>query len=346
MIDKNPYTLIFGKEPYQFIARSSYEQEIIKSFTSSIPTQQIFVISGVRGVGKTVFLTTLKHNFEKLEDWIVVELNPNRDLLSSLAAKLSSENKLAELFKRAKINLSFFGLGLEVSDSAPITDIEVAVEKMLQSIKRHHKRVLIAIDEVSNTQTMREFASAFQMFVRQDLPVFLLATGLYENVRDLQNTDNLTFLYRAPKIELGPLNTGSIISNYESSFNIDHDKARQMAKLTLGYSFAFQVLGYLTWLNAGDYQASLPLYRQYLDEYVYEKIWSELSAKDREVIRAIAKSSNGKIIDIRNELNMTSNQFNPYRKRLLDKGIIDGSVRGFVHFTLPLFGEFSLDQFD
>ena len=28
----------------------------------------------------------------------------------------------------------------------------------------------------------------------------------------------------------------------------------QMADLTQGYPFAFQVLGYLTWNNQGDYQ--------------------------------------------------------------------------------------------
>lgn len=276
----------------------------------------------------------------------MVELNPNRDLLSSLAAKLASENKLAQLFKRAKINLSFFGIGLEVSDGAPITDIEVALERMLQSIQKQHKRLLIAIDEVSNTQTMREFASAFQMFARQNLPVYLLATGLYENIRELQNTDNLTFLYRAPKIELGPLNMGAIVKNYTQTFELTQNQAREMAAMTLGYSFAFQVLGYLTWEHAGDYHAATDQYRQYLDEFVYEKIWSGLSLKDKELIKAIAKNPDGKIQSVREVLGISTNEFNPYRKRLIDKGLLDGSTRGYVKFTLPLFGEFSLDQID
>ena len=77
--------------------------------------------------------------------------------------------------------------------------------KGLESLKKNGKRVLIAIDEVTSTPCMREFVHSFQMFVRQDLPVFLIMTGLYQNIDLLQNEKGLTFLYRAPKITLSPL---------------------------------------------------------------------------------------------------------------------------------------------
>lgn len=130
-------------------------------------------------MGKTVLLNEAAEAFRHRDGWVVVEPNPNRDLLVSLAAKPSSETGLAQSFKKARINLSFFGLGgLEVDDVAPITDIEAVLSQMLESLARPGKRVLVEIDEVSNTPTMREFASSFQIFVRQGLPVFLLATGL------------------------------------------------------------------------------------------------------------------------------------------------------------------------
>ena len=37
---------------------------------------------------------------------------------------------------------------------------------------------------------------------------------------------------------------------------------------------------------------------------------------------------------------METNEFNPYRKRLIRKGIVSGETRGYVYFTLPLFGEY------
>lgn len=101
----------------------------------------------------------------KQKDWICIELNPERDLLTSLAAKLSSENELARIFQSAEINLSFFGFGLEVKSAAPITEIETALEKMLLSLKKKGKHLLISIDEVTNTPQMREFAAAFQIFL-------------------------------------------------------------------------------------------------------------------------------------------------------------------------------------
>ena len=76
-------------------------------------------------------------------------------------------------------------------------------------------RVLIAIDEVTSTPGMREFVHSFQMFVRQDLPVFLILTGLFQNIDLLQNKKGLTFLYRAPKITLSPLSIRAISRQYQ-----------------------------------------------------------------------------------------------------------------------------------
>ena len=67
-----------------------------------------------------------------------------------------------------------------------------------------------------------------------------------------------------------------------------------MADMTKGYPFAFQVLGYLTWQKDGDYKSVVGMYRQYLSEYVYDKIWSELSNKDKKICYGIAETASGK----------------------------------------------------
>lgn len=342
----NPYTLTFGKEPTQLIARAAQSQQIIDSFLGEPSAQQMYMVTGIRGSGKTVFMTEIARKIAKQKDWISVELNPERDLLTSLAAKLSSENELARIFQSAEINLSFFGFGLEVKGAAPITEIETALEKMLLSLKKKGRRLLISIDEVTNTRQMREFAAAFQIFLRQDLPVYLLMTGLYKNISALQNEKSLTFLYRAPRINLGPLNIGTISEDYQSVLGLDEEEGLALAKLTKGYSFAFQVLGYFTWEHPDDSQESQRLARQYLDDYAYEKIWSELSRKDREVLYGIAKVKSGSIIEIRGLLGMTTNEFNPYRERLIRKGIISGEERGYVQLLLPFFDQYTLANYD
>ncbi len=342
MQKQNPYTLTFGKEPTQLIARVAQSQQVINSFLGEPSAQQVYMVTGIRGSGKTVFMTETARALSSQPDWISIELNPERDLLTSLAAKLSSENELARLFQSAEINLSFFGFGLEVKSAAPITEIETALHKMLLSLKKKGKRLLISIDEVTSTPQMRAFAAAFQIFLRQDLPVYLLMTGLYENISALQNEKSLTFLYRAPKIHLGPLNIGTIAEDYQSILKLSEPEGRALAKLTKGYSFAFQVLGFFTWEHPDNPQRGQLLARQYLEEYAYDKIWSELSRKDREVLYGIAQIKSGRIGEIRELLGLSTNEFNPYRQRLIRKGIISGDERGYVRLLLPFFDQYIL----
>ncbi len=341
---QNPFTLTFGKNPLESIERPIQIGEIVDAFTSEKINQQIFLLTGVRGSGKTVMMNEISRRLNELPEWIVVELNPTTDLLEGLLSKLYSDSFCTKIIHSAKINLTFFGFGVEFDGTNQITNTETAIIAILESLKRANKRLLINIDEVTNNKYMQTFAASFQIFVRQDLPVFFLGTGLYENIEELQNEKNLTFLYRAPKVALKPLNRRAIISKYQAIFDIEEDEACKMADLTKGYPFAFQVLGYLTWKQNGDYKAVISQYIQYLSEFVYDKLWSELSEKDRIVAGGIARVKSGKIIEIRSDLNMESNEFNPYRKRLIRKGLIDGEKRGFVYFTLPFFEEYVLDN--
>lgn len=198
------------------------------------------------------------------------------------------------MFIKAKLDLSVLGIGVSIEKSNPFFDIENAIQAMLEVVKDKKKRVLITIDEATSNEEMKIFASAFQIFVRNELPVFLLMTGLFENIDALQNEKNLTFLYRAPKVKLQPLDKGAVKQKYQEIFGFSSDDALAMADMTKGYPFAFQVLGYLTWQKDGDYKSVVGMYRQYLSEYVYDKIWSELSNKDKKICYGIAETASGK----------------------------------------------------
>ena len=203
---QNPFTLTFGKSPLELVERPLQTMEIVDTFTAETVNQQMFIITGVRGSGKTVMMTEIARRLREREDWVVIELNPATDLLQGMLAKLNSNKVCAAIIKSAKIDLSFFGFGVAIEGVPPFTDTETAIITILEKLKKQDKRLLITIDEVTNNDYMKVFAGSFQIFVRQDLPVFLLATGLYENIDKLQNEKNLTFLFRAPKIQLKPLN--------------------------------------------------------------------------------------------------------------------------------------------
>ncbi len=337
----NPFTLSFGKKPLQYISRIMQTNQIIESFNAKIPSNQIFMITGVRGSGKTVMMTNIADVIRADESWIVVELNPMRDLLQSLAAKIYGIPEMHARFLKARLDFSAFGLGVSIEDAVPVTDIESVIERMLEQIQQDGKRLLITIDEAANSENIRIFASSFQIFLRRDYPIYLLMTGLYENLYDLQNDKSLTFLYRAPKLMLEPLNYTAVRKHYMDIFGLDMGTAEKMTVLTKGYPFAFQVLGYLYWENREkDIDDILPEYDQYLEEYVYGKIWSELSELDKKVLLEISVSQESRVLCIRERLQMKSELFAVYRERLKRKGVIDTREYGKIRLLLPRFAEF------
>ncbi len=341
----NPFSATFGKKPTQLITRLVETNEIIENFTSENPVNQTYILVGLRGSGKTVMMTTVASEFRENKDWIVVELNATTDLLFGLAARLCEIPYLKSMFLKAKINVSAFGMGISVEKSNTVENTEVILEKMLLQIKKLNKRLLITIDEAVLNEHMRIFASSYQIFLRQELPVFLLMTGLYENVQDIQNDKSLTFLYRAPKINMGPLNHTAIRKAYMDIFGLDNEESEKMAVLTKGYPYAFQALGYIRWKNKNmTLEEILPEYDRYLDEYVYSKIWSEMSDLDKKIVIAMAVHGDTKVKDIRERLDMTSELFSVYRKRLLGKGLAVSLEYGSLSLTLPRIAEFIVNN--
>lgn len=77
------------------------------------------MITGVWGSGKTVMLADISKHFRKDKDWIVIELNPDRDLLYSFAAKLYDQKNLKDLFIKAKLDLSVLRIGVSIEKSNP-----------------------------------------------------------------------------------------------------------------------------------------------------------------------------------------------------------------------------------
>lgn len=340
----NPFTLSFGMEPTQYIARFSQSDEILGSFNSDNPPTYTYMITGVRGSGKTVMLSSLSERFSEDENWVVLDVTPDSDILNQIAAKLYSRNDLKKLFVKAKLDLSAFGLGISIENGNQIFDLETAVERMLTELKKKGTRVLVTIDEVMRNEHVKLFASVFQLLLRKKLPVFLIMTGLYENINNLQNEKTLTFLYRAPRISLEPLSIGAIARSYKKVFELDEKSSMDMAKLTKGFAFAYQALGYVYWKErAGnsrkcDIDDIIPQYEELLESYVYEKIWSELSVKEQSIVSYLADKDSAKVSDIREALGESQSSFSVYRDRLKKKGIIDVKKYGYISLQLPCFG--------
>lgn len=341
-MERNPFVLNFGKVPRQYISRELIIDEIVQEMNDEESQNNCFMLTGTRGSGKTVTMTEIEQRILESEDWIVVGLNAERNLLESLVGKLYDSRSFITQFVDANLNLSKFGIGLSVSSKSPVADIESALEKMLKEIQRKEKKLLVSVDEVSNTASMRELASCFQILIRENYPVFLLMAGLYDNISDLRNAKTMTFLYRTPQYEMEPLNLTLIADRYSKLFGIDREKAMDMAVITKGYPFAYQAMGKYVWEEEKHELTETVLIKfdEALRHYVYKKMWSELSDKDKWYMSYIVQKDEMPVAELLEITKQKKNEFSQYRERLRDKGIIDVSERGVIKLKLPRFDTF------
>ncbi len=341
-MERNPFSISFGKKPYQYIERELIIDEIMDDLNASNIQNQCFMLYGVRGSGKTVTMTNIENSLRNNKDWIVIGLNPERNMLESLVAKLYDTNKFKKGFWDSTINLSKFGIGVTVKNIPPVADIESALEIMLREVKKQGKRLLVTVDEVFNSNAVREFASSFQIMIRQDFPLFLLMAGLYENIHSLEDEKNLTFLYRAPKYYMTPLSPMLIKQSYKNIIGVSDEIATEMADLTKGYPFAYQALGKYVWDSEEKAVTEDVMYRfdNALEIYSYDKIWDEMSEMDRYYMTFIAQKEEMKTAELLELSGKNKNEFSQYRTRLSEKGVIDIRKRGIITIPLPRFREF------
>lgn len=337
MQEKNPFMVTFSRQPVEYIKRDEQSRLIQSTFLGNPVTDQIFLILGVRGTGKTVLLYQMADFFEKGADWIVIRCTATGDIINFVAQSLIQES----VSRKYNISLSFSVPGVaQINLNTASSNDKLVIKQVLHGLAEKGKRVLITIDEITNTPQMQDFASLFQALIGEHLPVYFLGTGLYENIMAFQNVSNLTFLYRAPKIELGPLDAAAMARTYQKVLNVSTERSAQMARITLGYSFAFQALGYLYWQagNVKNLEDLMPDYDAMLAESVYGKLWVDMSDMDHQLCRVIADAKEHTVKEIRGDTD--SNRFNQRRIRLKRQGVINTGRRGKLTFALPRFDEF------
>ena len=342
-MSQNPFTLMFGKEPLLTIPRHNVVSQIATDFSSALPTSQIYILIGARGSGKTVLLTEIYNRFES-EGWVVADVNPHRSILEDLASAIYEKGKVKRLFLKGSLDISFHGLSFSLEGKEPVSSIVSVMERMLTHLKKKGKKLLVTLDEITSNERVKEFAHDFQGFVRKGFPIYFVATGLHENVMTLQNDKSLTFLYRAPKILLEPLSIPAIAKSYQKALGIESKEAMDLAKLTKGYGFGYQLLGYLFYSKRKIDEDLLDEFDYQLRINAYDKIWDSVSENERKILAVLAKGEEVSVSEIMAETGFDNKPFSSYRERLLQKGVVVSKRRGFLSLALPRFDVFMSEQ--
>ncbi|MBG9367706.1 AAA family ATPase [Streptococcus sp. NLN64] len=336
-----PFTTIFGKSPKVFLNRNQEFENLLKNLNNPYSDAQSTIITGVRGSGKTTFITKLEN--ELPEHWIPITLINTPSIVSELIAELSNKvNREITLSNSIQVkNFSVLGLTIENVQSQNTTNQQQLID-LLTICQNANRKVVVLIDEISSSNGIRELYSLFQLLIRKDLPISIVSTGLPEDINEVITDKILTFLLRSNIIELSPLTIDDIEEAYIKHLSLDRSVAGYAAEKTKGYAYAFQLLGQLMYekesTTINDIDEIIPDFRYLLGKNAYRLIKQRLSEKDEIFLKAI--KSETKIADLITETKWDKNLINTYKYRLIDKGLVFQPQRGYVDLVLPEFDIF------
>lgn len=344
-MNKNPFNPTFGDVPKLFLKSSSDNEfdNIIQMIIKSDFARSIF-ITGVRGVGKTSLMMRVSEELSRRDDFYIVDLINREGILGSLLRLLGSQvnSKLQQTLKSIN-SISIGGISVSRDIESPNTDI--LLDELMQGIKKENKKVLITIDEVTNNKPIRDLVQMFNAFKRKKYPVYLLMTGLPDLVLNLQNDEKLTFLLRSDKIVVSPLQKLDIFNTYQKVFSCKQEVATRMTNMTKGYSYAFQLLGYLLFKQQDGKVPDMKSVEKVANEYkntlynnAYQKIFSEISTMDQQYLYAVC--GNHKLDEIAKIMGKSNVFVAQYRRRAIERNLVVPAKMGYVTFTLPFFEDY------
>ena len=344
---QNPFTTTFSKTPEQTYITTDQPNEILNNFSYDNPSESVYKITGVRGSGKTVILAKVEAELRKA-GWVVLDINPARDTLQQIAAILAKHGFAKKKEKSTGFNVSATimgtGGGFGYSAAEPddqFFDIGIEVESMIQEAQKKQQKILIGIDEISKTDEMVKFASEYGRWLRAGYPVYLVCTGLYENIQELSNVKNLTFFRRATTIQTEPLNRILMTEMYKNKLDVETEIAQEMATLTKGYAFAFQELGVISFKHGRNFHLDdvIPALKAELFAYSYEKIWEELTDMDKFLAKLLTEKEEYKREEVLTLMGDKAANYSMYRDRLVKRGILT-TRHGYIALALPFFADY------
>lgn len=354
----NPFNPGFGKLPEIYLDRGTDVSQVISGLAGENHAYQTTLVYGMRGTGKTAFLTDVATEAEK-KGWITADLamgTPMVQILTdTICSKAQGELKTF-LNSLTGISVSAFGLSFSAERKPAPHQYQTLLMQILLELKKKGLKVLVTIDEVKDDSDIRELAAIYQLCLRKDYDISLIMAGLPENVSALQNDDVLTFLLRAARVTLKPIDLFLITDSYRSAFHghreISPELLTKIARLTCGYAYAFQLLGYYLWetsastgvISGDTVNAAMEPYKRDLYRNSYLKIFHGLSDVEQQFITAMAEYDGPAVpvSSIRDKLQKSTNYISTYRLRLLDTQVISAPKRGYLQFTLPFFRDFVL----
>ena len=195
---------ISGQTSSHYAGWSSIIDTITNLLEADPAAEQAFKLTGISGAGRTMTITTIERRMEENDQWVVVGLSSENNIIKDLVANLYNKIPFLSDYVNAELNLSKFGVGLNNSTKNPVASLDYALKKILFKIKSEEKKLLVTIKDAKNTTALVDFIQEFQMLIREDLPIYLIVAGSKESIAEIENMDGITFFLRALEFEITP----------------------------------------------------------------------------------------------------------------------------------------------
>jgi len=374
---KNPYTPGAGTRPSELAGRDE-EIENFKILLARLRAgrpEQSQIITGLRGVGKTVLLNTFEDHAEGAGYLTVFREMTQETSLPELLAKdtqrllrdLKLSAKLAGAVRSGLSTLSAFKLtdpnGFELSvdmkriHEQRLTDDLIELFLHLgRAAKEKKVGIAFFLDEIQfvKQHEFRALISALHRAMQKELPVALAAAGLPQIPRLAGEARSYAErLFRFPHI--GALDEPAarvalVVPAEREGASYDEKAVERTLELTQGYPFYLQEYGKHIWnlapaspITERDVEAAAPRADESLDRGIYEVRIQRATIKERRYLRAMAELGVGpyKVGAVANAMGSTTTALSTVRQKLLDRGLIYATEDyGYVDFTVPRFDEF------
>lgn len=379
---KNPYSPGAGAPPPELVGRNPIlkQADILLGRIQARKPEKSLLLTGLRGVGKTVLLNEIqRHAEEKGFRTIFVEAHEDKALGPLLAPylrtllfdldRMSGANKakralavLRSFLGALKISYGDISIGIDIEPergAADSGDIEIDLPQLFVAIGEaaadRKSFVAIFIDEIQylSKKELGALIMAMHKLQQKQLPMLLLGAGLpVLPALAGESKSYVERLFNFPNI--GPLSKEDAmkaIRDPAQAVGVDFDDTalNQIYKLTEGYPYFLQEWGYVVWNVATSSPISLkmvnlaqPKIIQQLDENFFRVRFDRLTPTERSFLRMMAELGAGphKLGDITNAFNLKLSNISPIRASLLKKGMIYSPSYGYIAFTVPLFDQF------
>lgn len=374
----NPFAPGAGTPPPELAGRDDIidKAEIaLKRIARQRPAQSQ-ILTGLRGVGKTVLLNKIREKAESQKFIIVqAEAHEGKTLpelltpaLRQALLKISTfESAKAQARRALRVLKGFVGaLKVKIQDVelslspehgvADSGDLEADLPELIvalgEAAKASGRPLVIIIDELQylDDQEFSALIMAMHSVNQKSLPVILMGAGLPQILGLAGNSKSYAerlFIY--PRVEaLSAADAAVALINpiKKEGATIDSDAVQEALKITQRYPYFLQQWGHEAWnlaatnrIKLADMRAATPRANAALDESFFRVRFERCTPSEKQYMRALAEFNDGKARsgDIAEKLGVKVTSVAPTRGNLIKKGMIYSPAHGATAFTVPLF---------